>query len=241
MPQNVPAFEFSEDALKVRAFVFDFWCEHGRGPTLREVHEATGLDRRHIVAAYKQLQLGIVVVVDEDSQNCNLVKAPPFSSFPSQVRAYVDDEFHSFAGCASEAVAFSNMPPFRDKTVRLESHCACCLQPVTLVSRNFELQSVQPEGVLLHLSLHPFDWYNVDMRAMCDSMNFVHDAEHAQAYERAISRRGVLLTPEQAQRFVADTGKNRMWRYDWPPVTFRPERVIAGIRALGVDVTNWGG
>jgi len=76
---------------------------------------------------------------------------------------------------------------------------------------------------------------------MCDSMNFVHDAEHAQAYEREISRRGVVLTPEQAQRFVADTGNNRMWRYDWPPVTFRPERVIAGIRALGVDVTNWGG
>ena len=62
----------------------------------------------------------------------------------------------------------------------------------------------------------------------------------AQNYERAISRRGVLFTPEQAQRFVADTGKNRMWRYDWPPVQFNPERVIAGIKALGVDVTNWG-
>ena len=32
-----------------------------------------------------------------------------------------------------------------------------------------------------------------------------------------------------------------MWRYDWPPVQFNPERVIAGIKALGIDVTNWGG
>ena len=51
---------------------------------------------------------------------------------------------------------------------------------------------------------------------------------------------GYAVRLEQAQRFVADTGKNRMWRYDWPPVVFRPERVIAGIRALGVDVSNWG-
>ena len=37
MPQNVPAFEFSDRAKDVRAFVFAFWCDHGRGPTLREV------------------------------------------------------------------------------------------------------------------------------------------------------------------------------------------------------------
>jgi len=36
MPQNVPSFEFSDRAKQVRAFVFEFWCEHGRGPTLRE-------------------------------------------------------------------------------------------------------------------------------------------------------------------------------------------------------------
>ena len=121
MPQNVPSFEFSDRAKQVRAFVFEFWCEHGRGPTLREVHEATELDRRQIIQAYKELQLGIVITVDENTQNCNLLKAPPFSSYPSQVRAYIDDEFHSFVGCASEAVAFSHMPPFKDKTVRLES------------------------------------------------------------------------------------------------------------------------
>lgn len=239
MPQNVPPFEFSEDALRLRAFVFEFWCEHGRGPTLREAHEALGLDRRAIVQAYKQLQLGIVVVVDEDSQNCNLVKAPPFSSFPSQVRAYVDDEFHSFAGCASEAVAFSNMPPFKDKTIRLESHCACCLEPVTLVSRNFELQSVTPEGVLLHLSLSPWDWNNVDMRAMCDAMNFVHDAEHAARYERQVARRGVLVNLDQAKMFVQNVAKERMWNYHWAPGTLNPKAVIKGFEMMGVDVSPW--
>jgi Alkylmercury lyase len=239
MPQNVPPFEFTEDALRLRAFVFDFWCEHGRGPTLREAHEALGLDRHQIIQAYKQLQLGIVVVVDEDSQNCNLVKAPPFSSFPSQVRAYVDDEFHSFAGCASEAVAISNMPPFKDKTVRLESHCACCLEPVTLVSRNFELQSVQPEGVMLHLSLSPWDWNNVDMRNMCDAMNFVYDAEHAERYERQVSRRGVLVNLDQAKMFVQNVAKERMWNFHWAPGTLNPKAVIKGFEMMGVDVSPW--
>ena len=239
MPQNVPAFEFSEDALKIRAFIFDFWCEHGRGPTLREVHEETELERRRITQAYKELQLGIVITVDEDTQNCNLVKAPPFSSFPSQVRAYVDEKFHSFVGCASEAVAFSHMPPFRDKTVRLESHCACCLAPVTLISKNFELQSVTPPGVMLHISLHPYEWNNVDMRRMCDSMNYVIDDEHADRYERQTSTRGIRVNLDQAKMFVQGVANERMWNFHWKPGTLNPRAVIKGFQMMGVDTSNW--
>jgi hypothetical protein len=240
MPQNVPAFEFSEDALKIRALIFDFWCEHGRGPTLREVHEETELERRRITQAYKELQLGIVITVDEDTQNCNLVKAPPFSSFPSQVRAYVDEKFHSFVGCASEAVAFSHMPPFRDKTVRLESHCACCLAPVTLISKNFELQSVTPPGVMLHISLSPYEWNNVDMRRMCDSMNYVIDDEHADRYERQTSTRGIRVNLDQAKMFVQGVANERMWNFHWKPGTLNPRAVIKGFKMMGVDTSPWG-
>jgi hypothetical protein len=240
MPQQVPSFEFSDNAKALRQHVFEHWCEHGRGPTLRDAHEATGLSRREIVQAYKELQLGIVVTVDEDTQNCNLVKAPPFSAFPSQVKAYIDGQFHSFVGCASESIAFSHMPPFKDKEVRLESHCACCLSPVTLVSRNFELQSVEPEGVLLHISTSPYDWNNVDMRRMCDSMNFVYDAEHADRYERQTASRGVLVNLDQAKLFVSGVANERMWNYHWAPGTMHPRAVIKGFQALGVDTSNWG-
>jgi Alkylmercury lyase len=239
MPQNVAPFEFSDDALRVRAFLFEFWCEQGRGPTLREVHEATGLDRRSITAAYKELQLGIVITVQEDTQNCNLLKVPPFSSFPTQVRAYIDDRFHSFVGCASEAIAFSHMPPFRDKTVRLESHCACCLAPVTLVSKNFELQSVEPAGVVLHISLHPFDWNNTDMLRMCDSMNYVIDAGHAERYERQTSTRGVLVNLDAAKMFVQGVANERMWNHDWKPGTLNPKAVVKGFKMMGVDTSPW--
>jgi len=239
MPQNVPGFEFSDNAKQVRAFVFDFWCAQGRGPTLLEVHQETGLDRRRIIAAYKELQLGIDVVVNEDTQNCNLLKAPPFSSFPSQVRAYIDDTFHSFVGCASEAVAFSHMPPFKDKTVRLESHCACCFTPVTLISKNFELQSVTPPGVFLHISLSPYDWNNVDMSRMCDSMNYVLDAEHAEHYEKQTATRGILVTLDQAKMFVQNVANERMYNFHWKPGTLNPRAVIKGFQMMGVDTSAW--
>lgn len=240
MPQRVPSFEFAEDALKLRQFLYEYWCAHGHGPNLRAAHEGTGLARERIIEAYKQLDLGLICVVDHDTQNFNLLKVQPFSSFPSQVEVHVDGRFHCYAGCAMESVALSKMPPFAGKEVRLESYCACCLEPVTIVARDGEILSRRPDSLRIHASTSPWDWNKTDIVSMCDSMNYVADPEHALAYEKKISRRGVLFTLAQAERFVADTAKNRMWRYDWPPVSFHPERVVAGIKALGVDVSNWG-
>jgi Alkylmercury lyase len=241
MAQNVPTYEFSDDALRVRQFVFEFWSDQRRPPNLRDVGEALDLTRRQIIDAYKALDLGIIITADLDTQNCNLLKAPPFSAYPSQVAVFVDGEFHSYAGCASEAVAMSHMPPFEDRELRLEGYCACCLHPITLVSKNFEIQSEDPEGVLMHISSSPHDWNNVSMVTMCDSMNFVLDAGHADRYERQVSRRGVLLNLDQVKQFVQYTASQRMRNYHWPPQTMMPEVVIQLFEGYGVDVTNWRG
>jgi hypothetical protein len=241
MPQNVPKIEWTEDALRVRQHIFEFWSEHRRAPNLREVHEALGLDRRQIMQAYKLLQLGIIITVDEDTQNANLLKAPPFSSYPSQVEVYVDGEFHSYAGCASESIAFSHMPPFKDRDVRLESYCICCLEPITIESKNFEVQSASPESVLMHVSLSPYEWGNVNMVTMCDSMNFVIDAEHADRFERQSSRRGILCDLEQTKKFVTYTADQRMHDYHWPGQTMMPEMVIKTFQHFGVDTSVWEG
>ena len=240
MPQHVPDFQFSDDALRLRQFLYEHWCKHGHGPNLRAAHEATGLPRERLVQAYRELDLGLICTIEQTTQNVALLKLQPFSSYPSQVAVHVDGRFHCWAGCAMESIALSRMPPFAGKEVRLESYCACCLAPVSLVTRDGEILSHAPDSLRVHVSTSPREWNTTNIVCMCDSMNYVIDAEHALAYERQICRRGVLFTLEQAKRFVADTGKNRMWRYDWPPVSLRPERVIAGIRALGVDVTNWG-
>src|SRR5438094_6013458 len=84
MAQNVPEFRFGDDALRLRQIVYEYWCTHGRGPNLRAVHAATGLSRERIVAAYQELELGIMCTVHPHTQNANLLKAPPFSSYPTQ-------------------------------------------------------------------------------------------------------------------------------------------------------------
>lgn len=240
MTQNVPEFQFNDDALTLRQFIYEYWCANGHGPNLRAAHEGTGLPRERIIDAYKQLDLGVICVVDHDTDNFNLLKVQPFSSFPSQVEVYLDGTFHCYAGCALESIALSRMPPFAGKEIRLESYCACCLAPVTIVVRDGAVLSKQPETVCIHISTSPRDWNKTNIVSMCDSMNYVLEPSHAVTYEKLVARRGVLVTLEQARRFVADTAANRMYRYDWPPVAVKPQRIINGLRALGVDLSNWG-
>jgi hypothetical protein len=240
VPQFVHPFEFTDDALQLRQFIFEYWCSRRVAPNMRNIHEAIGFDRRRIQKALKELQLGIIVVVNQDAQNCDILKAPPFSSFPSQVELYIDDEFHSYIGCASEGMAVSNMPPFQDKDCRLESFCACCLEPITIIDRSFKMLSCQPAGVLWHVNKSPWDWGNVDMGSMCDSMNFVLNADHARNYEMQTGTRGVSAPVDAAKDFVRYTAEIRMHDYNWPPGIMDPPDIIERFRALGCDVSVWG-
>ena len=240
MPHYVPHFEFSEPALALREFNYEHWCEHGHGPNLRDVHEALGLGRREIIQLYKELALGIVCTIDPDSMNCPVLRFQPFASFPSQVRAYVDGEFHSYAGCSMEAVAFSNMPPFKDRECRLESYCMCCLEPIAFTSMNGQVVDA-PESLLFHVSTSPYDWFNNDLMIQCDSMNFVIDADHAERFERETCRRGVVYTLDQALTFVSNSVGERMWTRNRPSEHMDPAEVVEYVKSLGVDVTNWGG
>src|SRR5262249_42241436 len=240
MPQNVPSFEFSDDARRVRQAIYEHWCAHGRAPNLRAMLEATGLGRERLVEVYRELDLGLILTLEQRTNPLALLKRQPVSNYPRPVDVHPDGRFHCWAGCAMESIAVSRMPPFAGRELRLESYCACCLAPVSLVARDGDVRPTRGAAPLVHVSTTPREWNATDIVCMCDSMNYVLDADHALAYERQIARRGVLFTLEQARRFVAGTGENRMHRYDWESVSLVPSRVIAGIKALGVDVTNWG-
>src|SRR5262249_61121094 len=102
MTQRVPEFQFSEDALVVRQFLYEHWCGYGRGPTLRAVREKTGFSRERIVDAYRQLDLGLTCTVDLGTQKCNLLKLQPFASCPSQGEVALDRRVRSYARGALE-------------------------------------------------------------------------------------------------------------------------------------------
>lgn len=240
MPHYVPPFDWSDHALALRQLNYEHWCEHGHGPNLRDVHEAMGLGRREIIQVYKELALGIACTIDPDSMNCPVLRFQPFASFPTQVKAFVDGTFHSYAGCAMEAVAFSNMPPFRDREVRLESYCMCCLDPLGFTAVNGVIVD-RPPSILIHVATTPYDWFNNDLMIQCDSMNFVVDGDHAERFEREASRRGVVFTLEQATTFVSAAVGERMWNYSKPTEQMDPAVVVDAVASLGVDVSGWGG
>jgi hypothetical protein len=240
MPQYVPPFEWTDEALELRGFLFDFWCDNGRAPNLRQMHEGTGFDRRTLVQTLKLLQLGIVIVADDESPNCDILKAPPFSAFPSQVEMYLDGRFHSFIGCAHEAVAVSNTPKFRGREVRLETYDAHTLEPITLLAEDFVIVDARPVEPLVLVTQPPWDWVVRDMKSMCDHTNFVLSRETGERFERALGRRGIYFTVEQVKEYVAFVAEQRIYDYHWPPLTMSPETIVDRLRQVGVDVSPWG-
>src|SRR5450631_2770476 len=156
MPQDLSPAEWSDEALRLRQFVLEHWCENGHGPNLRDVHEAIGLTRRQAVLAYRQLQLGICCSMDLFSQNANVYRFMPFASFSTQVKSFVDGQFHSFVGCAMETLSFSKLPPFANKALTFESYCSCCLEPVRFSTKKGQVVNREPDGVLIHVSTSPW-------------------------------------------------------------------------------------
>jgi hypothetical protein len=239
MPQNVPDFRFSEDAIKVRQFLYEYWCANGYPPNLRDSAEATGLSRRHLMQAYRELDLGVMVTIDQETENVNILKCMPFSAYPSQAKLYIEGRFNGYLGCAMESVAASGMPPFKGKACHIETYCSCCLAPVKLIMTDSALVSAQPETALIHVSLSPWNWNTTNVMQMCDSMNYVLDRSHAERYEHQTGHRGAIFTLQQAIGFVSRGTSTRMWDPHRPPDFIRPEQIFDGFKALGVDTSVW--
>jgi Alkylmercury lyase len=240
MPQFVPEFEWTDDALRLRQFMFDFWFEQRRPPNLHDAHCALGLDRRRLEAAYQLLDLGRNCTVDQRTQNFNLLKAPPFASFPTLYPMYAGDEFLAYAGCAHEVLGFSNSPAVVEAVVRCESCCECCFTPITVEVRGLEVLSCEPTEPLIHVTETPWEWLKVDMVSMCDTTNFALDAAHAERYEHMQGRRGVLFTLAQATEYIRFVAEARLWDYHWPPMTgatVRGDALLDRLDAVGLDTT----
>jgi hypothetical protein len=230
---------WSDDAVRLREFIYRHWCDHGRGPSLGDVWRALGLGRRDALLAYRELQAGNMVVVDDRLQNVPLLKAPPFAGFATDVQCWIDGRFHSFLGCAHEALTVSAMPPLADRVVTIKSVCACCFSDVKIVCHGNDLISVEPAGLLIHVSGTPWDWSGARFDTVCDGISFVLDAGHAERLERQLSRRGMLGAVEPWWVFTQFVRDQRMHDRDWPPLHHRPDVLLEGYRKMGFDVSVW--
>ena len=241
MPQDVPAFEFSDEAkapprLRLRALVRPRSTARTCGPRTRAPASIAARSCRPT----RSSSSGSSASSTRTAQNCNLLKFQPFSSYPSQVEVWIDGAFHSYAGCALESVAISKMPPFAGKdAARCKSYCACCLAPIELTATDGVV--TPPDGRARAHQHHAVGLEQRRHRPPVRLDELRARRRHAERYERIVSRRGVLLTIEQTAMFVKATGDARMWDYDWAPATLNPKAVIFGMKQLGVDVERLDG
>jgi hypothetical protein len=117
--------------------------------------------------------------------------------------------------------------------------CACCLEPISLVLRDFEIVERSHPEPLIHVSESPWDWNSVDMISMCDATNIVIDAAHGERYERMQSRRAVTMALEQAREYIRFVAETRLWDYHWAPLSMDPEFVLTRLESVGIDVSPW--
>lgn len=236
--QLIPSFDWSDNAKKVREYVYKYWGEHSYPPSTLDINRALGLERRQIHDALYELQLGGMCVVDLESPHLSLLRFLPYSSYPTVVKGFIGDRFLGYIGCAMESIAFSKMPAYSGEEVRLESYCSCCLTPLTVKSKNGEATE-WPDGLLVHVGLTPLEWNRLNHNPMCDTMNFVLNEGHADKYERMTSRRGVVFNRDQAHGLVKGVADSRQWDYEWVQGTGNPDGTLAAIKGLGVNVGNW--
>jgi alkylmercury lyase-like protein len=75
---------------------------------------------------------------------------PPLNNQPTQYRVSVRGEQRWFAQCGFEATSVTWL--FPGETVRVESPCLDCSDPVTVEMRDGQIVRVDPPGVVGHLN-----------------------------------------------------------------------------------------
>ena len=102
----------------------------------------------------------------------------------------VDGHFIAYLGCPGEAFSVSGLPMLNGVQYQVESHCACCYQPIRLSYFGPELQTPTDELPTVAVVGNPHMWeYGVPADRVCDDFHFTLDDAHAERFGRRISRR----------------------------------------------------
>lgn len=234
------AFSWSGPARDLLYDILRFWAENGRGPNLKDLHLMTGGTRGTIRQLLLELQAGFGLAFADDRLQLNITKAPPFSAVPTPVSAFVDDRFHTYLGCAAEALTVGNLPMFQDRQLSIRTYCACCYAAMSLDVRGIEVLGSSPASPVVVIAGSPWDWGpGVPCDRVCDAFHFVLDNAHADRFQQQIGRRSVVASLGQMRMVSAGTAARRMHADDFGPIRRSPVDFIEHVGACGVDVDVW--
>jgi hypothetical protein len=101
----------------------------------------------------------------------------PFNNQPTQFRISVDGEQKWFAQWAFESLAVSWL--FPGKTVRIDSPCLDCGDPISIEMKDGIILKANPEGMIGYVSL-PVSKWQTDVARAWSTMVFFRSEEHLQ-------------------------------------------------------------
>lgn len=183
-------WSFSPEAIAVRRYLYRRYLDNGRGANASLITEATGLDRRQVRDALLELERGVMVMIERDTDGV-VIKCPPWSDIPTDHVIEVDGRFAGYAGCAFEALNAPFAYPGHEVTVT--SACPHCGEQIHLTFSEDGLEAHEPQAAVLHVGLDPRLWAE-NWVAACANNNFFASAEHVAVWETAFpDHRGITL------------------------------------------------
>lgn len=131
----------------VRVALLQFYCQHGRAPTVAELAERAGLSEPTIRPLLGELHRRDLVVLD----GTQIVGAYPFTGRNTGHRAALDGVVLN-AMCAVDALGIGAMV---DRDITIESRCRHCGAPIRIAAqdRGRLLAAVEPQGAVMWQSV----------------------------------------------------------------------------------------
>jgi hypothetical protein len=234
MPQDTStSWSFSPQALTVRRYLYSRYLSAGRGASPSEIAAATDLKRDEVRAALEELERGVMVMLERDT-DAVVRRCPPWSDIPTDHRIEVDGAFAAYAGCALEAVNAAFAYPGSQTTIK--SACPHCGEPIELEFAGAELVDFSPEATVVHIGLNPRSW-DQNWVAACANTNFFSSPAHVSAWEASHPEfRGVTMPLAEALKLPRYT--NRL-DYERGPDDDGGERFFQAIDSLFGTPEHW--
>lgn len=192
-------WSFSPHALGVRRHVYEEFLASGRCSNAAGIMHATGLSRHELRAALDELERGVMVMLERDTDGV-IIKCPPWANMPTPHVIELDGREVGYAGCALEALNMCFVYP--EGRVRIRSACPDCGEAIVLDFDQYDLAGYGPRGIVLHVGVDPRRW-GENWVAACANNNFFVDAEHVRRWEAEFPQhRGVTVAIEDARERI---------------------------------------
>jgi hypothetical protein len=227
-------FEFTEDAKRVRKYLYDYFVKHGGSPELAAISEDLELSQGQTWDGLHELERANFVIFVPGTED--ILKVPPFSAVPNRFRVTAEDGRRWYAGCAGESTTLNAFLP--GVRVTVNSRCPTCWGPITFQIRDREVLSLESEDAVIHIGTHP-DRFRANWIVTCDSINFFCSPNHVAEWEEAVpERKGAYFPIQNAMKWTDKVARLRL-DYDRPSNQHVPGAWRASYPALGADVSAW--